>query len=43
MIASPDGRTADMGGRLGTKAFTERVAAVVGQGGSIRQFGSGNP
>jgi 3-isopropylmalate dehydrogenase len=32
VIASPDGRTADMGGRLGTKAFGERVAEAVKQG-----------
>jgi 3-isopropylmalate dehydrogenase len=32
VIASPDGRTADMGGRLGTRAFGERVAEAVKQG-----------
>jgi len=29
VIATPDGRTADMGGRLGTDAFAARVAAAV--------------
>ena len=30
-IASPQWRTADLGGPLGTKAFGERVAALVGE------------
>jgi len=30
VIADPAGRTADMGGRLGTTAFAEKVAAAVG-------------
>jgi 3-isopropylmalate dehydrogenase len=29
VIATPDGRTPDLGGTLGTKAFGERVAAKV--------------
>jgi 3-isopropylmalate dehydrogenase len=29
VLASPDGRTADLGGSLGTAAFAERVAAAV--------------
>jgi isocitrate/isopropylmalate dehydrogenase len=32
VIATPDGRTADMGGKLRTRAFAERVAAAVGEG-----------
>jgi isocitrate/isopropylmalate dehydrogenase len=30
-IASPQWRTADLAGPLGTKAFGERVAALVGE------------
>lgn len=30
VIVAPAGRTADMGGRLGTDAFAEKVAAAVG-------------
>ena len=29
VIASPDGRTADMGGKLGTDAFGEKVAGAI--------------
>jgi 3-isopropylmalate dehydrogenase len=29
VLASPDGRTADLGGKLGTAAFAERVASAV--------------
>jgi isocitrate/isopropylmalate dehydrogenase len=31
-LAAPDGRTRDLGGKLGTKAFGERVAALIGAG-----------
>jgi 3-isopropylmalate dehydrogenase len=31
VIANPDGRTADLGGALGTKAFGEKVAAAVSE------------
>jgi 3-isopropylmalate dehydrogenase len=31
VIARPEGRTADLGGPLGTKAFGQRVAAAVGE------------
>ena len=31
-IAAPEGRTRDLGGPLGTKAFGERVAAMLGEG-----------
>jgi 3-isopropylmalate dehydrogenase len=31
-IAAPEGRTRDIGGPLGTKAFGERVAAMLGEG-----------
>ena len=29
-LTDPEGRTADLGGPLGTRAFGERVAALVG-------------
>ena len=32
VIASPDGRTPDMGGKLGTDAFGKRVAEAVQEG-----------
>jgi isocitrate/isopropylmalate dehydrogenase len=34
-IANPQWRTADLGGPLGTKAFGERVAALVGQAATV--------
>jgi 3-isopropylmalate dehydrogenase len=35
-IATPQYRTADLGGRLGTKAFGDCVADLVGNGGAVR-------
>jgi hypothetical protein len=29
VLATPDGRTADLGGKRGTAAFAERVAAAL--------------
>ena len=36
VIASPQWRTRDLGGPLGTKAFGERVAALVGEAATAR-------
>jgi 3-isopropylmalate dehydrogenase len=35
-IATPQWRTADLGGRLGTRAFGDCVAELVADGGAVR-------